>query len=75
MADEKVIAHIHESPFIMIFPLIILSIFAIFFGMFSHSYFIGSDYLNIWSEIIFVNKTLNESFIYENMPIFIKNFL
>ena len=62
MADEKVIAHIHESPFIMIFPLIILSIFAIFFGMFFHSYFIASDYLNIWSEFIFVNKTLNESF-------------
>ena len=35
MADEKVVAHIHESPFIMTFPLIILSIFAIFFGMFS----------------------------------------
>ena len=72
MADEKVIAHIHESPFIMIFPLIILSIFAIFFGMFFHSYFIASDYLNIWSEFIFVNKTLNESFIYENMPAFYK---
>ena len=40
--------------------------------MFFHSYFIGSDYLNIWSEFIFVNKTLNESFIYENMPAFYK---
>ncbi len=72
MADEKVVAHIHESPLIMTFPLIILSIFAIFFGMFSHSLFIGSDYLNTWSEIIFVNKTLNENYIYENMPIFYK---
>ena len=71
-ADEKVVAHIHESPFIMTFPLIILSIFAIFFGMFSHSLFIGVDYLNVWAEIIFVNKTLNENFIYENMPIFYK---
>ena len=34
VADEKVIAHIHESPSIMILPLVILSIFAIFFGMF-----------------------------------------
>ena len=72
VADEKVIAHIHESPFIMTFPLIILSIFAIFFGMFSNSYFIGSDYLSIWSEIIFVDKSFNENFIYENMPIFYK---
>ena len=34
MADEKVVAHIHESPFIMTFPLIILSIFAIFLECF-----------------------------------------
>ena len=33
MVDEKVVAHIHESPFIMTFPLIVLSVFAIFFGM------------------------------------------
>jgi len=72
MANEKVVAHIHESPFIMTFPLIVLSIFAIFFGMFSNSYFIGSDYLSIWSEIIFVDKSFNENFIYENMPIFYK---
>ena len=72
MADEKVVAHIHESPFIMTFPLIVLSIFAIFFGMFSNSYFIGSDYLSVWSEIIFVDKSFNENFIYENMPIFYK---
>ena len=74
MADEKVIAHIHESPFIMIFPLIILSIFADFFWNVFPFLFYGSDYLNIWSEFIFVNKTLNESFIYENMPAFYKNF-
>ena len=72
MANEKVVAHIHESPFIMTFPLIVLSIFAIFFGMFSNSYFIGSDYLSVWSEIIFVDKSFNENFIYENMPIFYK---
>ena len=74
MAMRKVVAHIHESPFIMTFPLIVLSVFAIFFGMFSHSYFIGSDYLNVWSEIIFVNKSLNENFIYENMPTFYKSY-
>ena len=40
--------------------------------MFSNSYFIGSDYLSVWSEIIFVDKSFNENFIYENMPIFYK---
>ena len=56
----------------MTFPLIVLSILVIFFGMFSNSYFIGSDYLSVWSEIIFVDKSFNENFIYENMPIFYK---
>ena len=72
MADEKVIAHIHESPVIMVIPLVILSVFAIFFGMFCHSMFIGIDYLNLWSDVIYVNKLADENYIYENVPTFFK---
>ena len=72
MADEKVVAHIHESPFIMTFLLLYYQFSLFFSECFLIHYFIGSDYLNVWSEIIFVNKSLNENFIYENMPIFYK---
>ena len=34
LADEKVIAHIHESPFIMLGPLFFLAVGAIFVGYF-----------------------------------------
>ena len=40
-SDEKVFAHIHESPMVMVIPLVFLGIFSIFFGMISHNFFAG----------------------------------
>ena len=39
LSDEKVYAHLHESPPIMTLPLVILAFFSMFFGMVSHHYF------------------------------------
>ena len=74
-ADEKVLAHIHESPLIMLIPLIILSIFAVFFGMFSYTIFTEISFLNLWSDNMYVNKTLDGTFIDKNVPILFKNYL
>ena len=52
-SDEKVFAHIHESPLIMILPLAILSIFAIFFGMLMNSYFAGESLFKVWGEFMY----------------------
>ena len=71
-ADEKVLAHIHESPLIMLIPLIILSIFAVFFGMFSYTIFTEISFLNLWSDNMYVNKTLDGTFIDKNVPILFK---
>ncbi len=70
--DEKVLAHIHESSPIMIMPLVILAVFAIFFGMITHDIFIGINYLDLWSNSMFVNKSLDSNFIDKNIPILIK---
>ena len=72
VADEKVIAHIHESPSIMILPLVILSIFAIFFGMFMKIVFIEFNFLEMWSTTMFVNKSLDATFISQNVPVIFK---
>ena len=72
LADEKVIAHIHESPLIMILPLVILSVFAIFFGMLMNSIFIEINFLEMWSSTMYVDKSLDASFIQQNVPIFFK---
>ncbi len=71
-ADEKVLAHIHESPLIMLIPLIILSVFAVFFGMFSYAIFTEISFLNLWSDNMYVNKNLDGTFIDKNVPILFK---
>lgn len=43
-ADEKVMAHVHESPSIMITPLVILATGAIFAGSFFYAPFVGSPH-------------------------------
>ena len=72
VADEKVIAHIHESPMIMILPLVILSIFAIFFGMLMKIIFTEVNFLEMWSNTMYVDKSLDASFISQNVPILFK---
>ncbi len=72
LSDEKVFAHIHESPPLMIFPLIILSIFSIFFGMFFHQFFAGQYLENIWSNLMFINLDLNKSYYLGEIPNIIK---
>ena len=72
LADEKVMAHIHESPLIMILPLVILSVFAIFFGMFMNHFFTEINFLEMWSSTMFVDKSLDATFISQNVPVFFK---
>ncbi len=71
-SDEKVLAHIHESPKIMIWPLVILSFFSIFFGMFTHDYFFGFNAVNLWSDHFSINSELNDKSLIDTIPILIK---
>ena len=75
MADEKVLAHVHESPMIMLIPLIILSVFAVFFGMFMHLIFIEINFLEIWSNTMYVNKSFDSIYIQQNVPTILKSYL
>ena len=71
-SDEKVFAHIHESPLIMILPLTILSIFAIFFGMLMNSYFAGDSLFKVWGEFMFINNDINDEYTIGNVPNLVK---
>ena len=53
-ADEKVMAHIHESPKVMIFPLLVLATGAIFAGWAMYGYFVGDHAWTFWGDAIFV---------------------
>ena len=71
-SDEKVYAHIHESPMIMVIPLIILAFFSIFFGMIFHDFFAGFSSESIWSKFMFVDSEINQSYAYGNVPTLMK---
>lgn len=56
-ADEKVMAHVHESPKVMILPLMVLAVGAIFAGYIGYDLFVGDDAAEFWREAIFVLPT------------------
>ncbi len=56
----------------MILPLVILSVFAIFFGMLMNLIFIEINFLEMWSSTMYVDKSLDASFIKQNVPVFFK---
>ncbi|MBT5456608.1 MAG: NADH-quinone oxidoreductase subunit L [Rhodospirillaceae bacterium] len=56
-ADERVMAHVHESPKIMIIPLLVLALGAIFAGGIGYSAFVGDGMKEFWGASIFVLPT------------------
>lgn len=53
-ADEKVMAHIHESPTVMNIPLIVLATGALFAGYIFYPYFVGEAREAFWAKTLFV---------------------
>jgi len=48
-ADEKVMAHVHESPKVMIIPLIVLAVGSIFAGILGYASFVGVGMKAFWN--------------------------
>jgi NADH-quinone oxidoreductase subunit L len=53
-ADEVVMAHVHESPMVMVAPLIVLAAGATFAGYIGFEYFVGSATEAFWGNAILV---------------------
>jgi len=53
-ADEQTLAHIHESPKVMLLPLTILALGALFVGIYSVDYFVGDYAQGFWRNSILV---------------------
>ena len=56
-ADENVYLHVHESPFVMLLPLFILAIGALFSGWFFYENFVGHHWHDFWGHSIFISET------------------
>jgi len=53
-ANDRVMAHVHESPAIMTVPLAVLAVGALFAGMFAYNWFVGEGRDAFWGESILV---------------------
>jgi NADH-quinone oxidoreductase subunit L len=51
--DQHTMDHVHESPWVMTGPLMVLAVGALFAGMLLHTSFIGPDWQNYWGLSIF----------------------
>ena len=71
-SDEKVIAHVHESPNVMILPLIILAFFSIFSGFFFSDFFFGIKSTQFWGDSLINIATTEKLTQLNEIPFLIK---
>ncbi len=63
-ADKHTLEHAHESPWVMLAPLLPLAVGALAAGYVFHDYFIGKGYAEFWRGALFTlpdNKILDEA--------------
>ena len=53
-ADEKVMAHVHESPPVMLWPLYVLAFGAVVSGLALYGPFVGHHFQEFWGDSIFI---------------------
>lgn len=71
-ADKRTMSHIHESPLVMLLPLLLLALGALFLGAIFYDQFVGHDRDLFWRSSIFVlaeNEVLDRA---HDVPMWIK---
>jgi NADH-quinone oxidoreductase subunit L len=53
-ADHETMHHVHESPWVMLGPLVILALGAVFAGFLAYEYFVGHDMAYFWGRSLLV---------------------
>ncbi len=72
-ASEEVMRHIHESPMVMLLPLALLAIGAIFSGYFLNHLFIGGNIEAFWGKAIFINPENHIMHAFHDVPEWVSN--
>ena len=71
-ASADVMHHAHESPMVMLVPLFILAVGALFAGVVFKEYFFGHEYAEFWKGALFTgaeNEILHE---FHHVPLWVK---
>jgi NADH-quinone oxidoreductase subunit L len=53
-ADEHTMQHVHESPWVMLLPLFVLAVGAIFAGWLFEDFFVGPEHAEFWKDSVLV---------------------
>jgi NADH-quinone oxidoreductase subunit L len=72
-ADEEAMHHAHESPWVMLIPLIVLATGAAFFGYFGYDFFVGDGRASFWKSAILVLPRYDSLASGENIPSIIRH--
>ncbi|WP_454745494.1 NADH-quinone oxidoreductase subunit L [Ciceribacter selenitireducens] len=71
-ASADVMHHVHESPMVMLLPLVVLVLGAVFAGVVFEGYFFGHEYAEFWKGALFTgpeNEILEE---FHHVPTWVK---
>ncbi len=71
-ASKEVMSHVHESPFVMLFPLYVLAAGAIFAGFFFYPYMVGHDYREFWGDAILILERNTVMDTFHEVPTWVK---
>tara|TARA_Y100001970_G_scaffold294030_1_gene446053 strand:- start:14946 stop:16880 length:1935 start_codon:yes stop_codon:yes gene_type:complete len=71
-ADEKTLAHVHESPKVMIAPLLLLALGALFSGYWGYEFFVGDSMKEFWGASIYVLPGTNPIEAAHHVPMWVK---
>jgi NADH-quinone oxidoreductase subunit L len=55
-ADHHVMEHVHESPLVMLLPLVVLAVGAVFSGFYAHEWFVGEGREHFWRAALHVRE-------------------
>ncbi len=71
--DERVMAHVHESPPVMILPLIVLALGAVLAGGVAVDYFVGEQAGEFWGEAIRIRGEVHPALEHaHHVPLWVK---
>jgi NADH-quinone oxidoreductase subunit L len=65
--------HAHESPWVMLVPLIMLAIGAAFFGYLGYDFFVGDERAGFWKSSILVLPQYDSLSVAEGVPLLIRH--
>jgi len=71
-ASADVMHHVHESPNVMLVPLYVLAVGALFAGFVFHDYFIGEHYAEFWRTSLFTLPDNHILHAIHEVPILVK---